>query len=133
MILPPGLIDIEKIDFHTDDFSINVFELTKMCPFEVKRIYTLKTTGQASKRGRHAHLNQVQILYLLQGKATVQLTDEHGVATVWDISEKCLFIPERYWIELSMEANSMIICLASQPYSGLTTIFDKEEFLNLSK
>jgi hypothetical protein len=133
MISAPHLIDIKQVDIPAHSFSINIFELTRMCPFEVKRIYTLQTTDRASVRGHHAHLNQSQILFLLQGKAEIKLTNEAGEISTWKLAEKGLFIPESHWIELSMSARTTIICLASQSYSDLISVFDKDEFLNIAR
>jgi dTDP-4-dehydrorhamnose 3,5-epimerase-like enzyme len=133
MILLPQLIEIEKIDFEADGFSINAFELTKICPFEVKRVYTLISSDKTSIRGNHAHMNQSQMLYLLHGKAEMKLTDQSGAESHWIMSAKCLLVPSSYWIELSMAANTTILCFASQPYSDLETIFDKDVFLNSGK
>ena len=129
--MEPHFIEIKSIHGEENHFIIDVFELTQICPFEVKRIYTLKTIDKDSNRGKHAHLNQSQILYLQEGKAEVTLMNEYGNITIWELSEKCLFIPEKYWIDLHMAAHSIILCIASQPYDSLITVFDKKSFLNL--
>lgn len=113
------------------NFTIEVFELTNICPFEVKRVYTLKTAEHPENRGRHAHLNQLQMLFLLQGSVTIQLTDTFGLESEWVLGQKGLFVPSNYWIELSMDKESMVLCFASQPFLSLETEYSKDRFLKM--
>lgn len=112
-----------------NNFTIEVFELTNICPFDVKRVYTLKTSEYPENRGKHAHLNQVQMLFLLGGSVAVQLTDTFGNKSEWVLGKKGLFVPANYWIELSMDKESLVLCFASQPFLSLETEYNKERFL----
>jgi hypothetical protein len=57
----PTIINIDTRLFN-DETTINICELDKEIPFEVNRIYSLILPKVNICRGKHAHLNQMQLI-----------------------------------------------------------------------
>lgn len=110
--------------------EIDVFEVEQTLNFNIKRVYFLYTSDKDLVRGNHAHKNQKQVLFRLKGGAKVKLTNHEGTEHLFVLENKPLFIPENHWIELSMEKDTQIMCLAEQSYQDLQTITNKLVFLN---
>jgi hypothetical protein len=129
-MMTPSLIEIPKVEFKDDEVIINFIELKERVPFEVKRIYTIHTRSKESIRGRHAHLNQEQIIFMLQGTAQVELTNATGQVFRFVADDKAIHIPPRHWIEIRPSPNAIMLCLASLPYNEVISVFDKNQFFN---
>lgn len=126
----PILIEIQSINFPNDLVDIDVFNITRLCPFEVKRVYTINSNSKPSIRGNHAHKNQSQLLHLITGQANVILTNKSGETFEFELGSKSLFIPKNHWIEISLSPNSVLLCFAEQLYEDLESTVDKPDFLN---
>jgi hypothetical protein len=94
----------------------------------IKRIYFLTST-QKTIRGNHAHLNQFQILILINGDAQLKLIDCKGATTEWNLDFGPVLIPKNYWIELNMAEFSKVLCLASSTHSELKSQYNMNNFL----
>jgi oxalate decarboxylase/phosphoglucose isomerase-like protein (cupin superfamily) len=114
-----------------NQFEILYLDIKKALDIEVKRFYFLRNFEESCVRGNHAHTNQEQILYKISGEAALTLTKQNGISTNWVLEDKALFIPRNHWIEVKMEPQSTILCLASESYEQLKSIHEKSKFLNL--
>jgi hypothetical protein len=126
----PIFLDLTELKFEEDDFTIQFNEISQNYGIKFKRMYFLKSGKIQSVRGKHAHLNQDQVFLKFNGEITVTLIDLFGLETILTLNEKPLFVPKNYWIELSFEPNSTLLCLATKAYTELKTISDKTQFLN---
>ena len=117
---------IQLKDIHLDEVEISVLDGVEI---EVKRIYTIRSKEKPSIRGNHAHFNQVQLLRLLHGKARLILTNKAGERFHFDLGKDYIYIPCMHWIELLLEPESNVLCLASKEYKDLKSTSNKEEFL----
>lgn len=127
--MKPYYINLGKIDLE-NAVEINFIELLEMLPFKAKRVYTITTDNETSNRGKHAHLNQDQLVICVKGKAIASLTNKKGVLMEYDINRNALLIPKGHWIEIEMKPDSVLLCIASKSYNDLISIFDKSEFLS---
>lgn len=126
----PTYCSFKSIKNEGGEKEIDVLEIEQEFSFSVKRIYFLYATHYDLVRGKHAHKNQKQILYKTKGRAKVLLLDNIGIEYSFALENQPLYIPENYWIELSMEKGTEIMCLAEQSYNDLQTITNKSVFLD---
>lgn len=125
----PRLIKYDIRNF-SDQTIISVFELNQILDFNVKRIYTIQTGDIMVRRGGHAHVNQSQLICLLQGACDVYLFDRNGKEIKFTLDNKgnALFVPPDYWIDLEVDKATTLLCFASMPYSELISVYDKTKF-----
>jgi len=127
----PRIVNIDTRLFN-DETTINICELNNEIPFHVKRIYSLILPKINISRGKHAHLNQMQLILVLDGKLEIELTNTKNekFQFVLENNTQSLLIPENYWIELRSLLPTVAVCLASQHFKDLETITDIHSFLN---
>jgi hypothetical protein len=101
-------------------------------PFEIKRAYWTYHTPADTERGRHAHKMLQQLIVAVSGAFRIRLEDQSGKVFDFklDHPSKGLYIPRLYWRTLIFEANSTLLCLASQPYLEEDYIHSYSEFKN---
>lgn len=126
----PQLIEIQNVNFPDSEILINIIEANNNFPFKFNRVYTIKSGSKPSLRGEHAHVNQDQLLYLIKGNAKVTLLSVSDNNYEFNLSDKALYIPKNHWIEILLEEESIILCLAEGLYSDIETISNKQQFLN---
>lgn len=126
--MKPYYIEFGKVDLN-EEVEINFLELIKNLPFSAKRVYTLVTKNQKSKRGNHAHLNQDQLIMGVKGNSILKLTDKKGKIFEFNLDRKAVIVPKNHWIEIEMKPNSVLLCIASRNYVDLISNFDKNDFL----
>ncbi|MBX7181342.1 MAG: FdtA/QdtA family cupin domain-containing protein [Bacteroidia bacterium] len=128
-----------KVGFYTvdtrhfeDGTTINIVELGNQLPFVVKRVYSLVLNQAGVKRGAHAHLNQTQLLYALSGHCIAKVWNQFGQMQSFDLSNsgQGLLLPQNHWIEIEALQPSVLVCLASEHYQNLQTLYNKSQFLN---
>lgn len=114
------------------NFKIDVFEFSKSIPnFKAERVYILSTEESENISGHHAHLNQTQLLFILNGKAELTLKNVDGEEFFFDLNDSGVFIPSKYWIELKMSSHTVVLCIASKSYDTLQSIHNYNDFVNL--
>lgn len=129
--MKPRIVNIDTRLFK-DETTINICELNSEIPFDVKRIYSLILPKVNICRGKHAHLNQMQLILVLDGKLEIELTNvkNEKFQFVLENNAQAILIPENYWIELRSLLPTVAVCLASQHFKDLETITDIQSFLN---
>lgn len=129
--MKPTIINIDTRLFN-DETTINICELNNEIPFEVNRIYSLILPKVNICRGKHAHVNQMQLILVLDGKLEIELTNTNNekFQFIVENNARALLIPENYWIELRSLLPTVAVCLASQHFKDLQTITDIHSFLN---
>lgn len=129
LIEVPTQISFKKKIFFDVGFELSILDNLTVKKEYIKRIYFLSSKNKTI-RGNHAHLNQFQILILMEGSAKLVLTNRKGVITHWNLIQGPVIVPKEYWIELHMEESTNILCLASNTYEKLNSIYDKKNFLD---
>lgn len=126
----PQYLTYKKKQHNIDqDVVISVFEFFENYKLSFKRMYFLETQATKTVRGKHAHINQDQVFILQEGSASIFLTNKVGKIEQFEIKKIPLLVPAGFWIELHMSVYTKVLCLATQPYSQLKTISNKELFL----
>jgi dTDP-4-dehydrorhamnose 3,5-epimerase-like enzyme len=115
------LITIPKI--HDVRGNLSVIEGGTI-PFVSKRVYYLYDVPSGSKRGGHAHKEQLELLLALSGSFDVILNDGSSIKTVTlNKPNVGLLIVAGIWRELSnFSSGSVCLVLASET-------FDEEDYI----
>lgn len=123
------IIDIPKVE----DFRGNLAIIEKeVIPFEIKRVYYLYDVPSTSKRGGHAHKEQLEFLVALSGSFDVVLNDGKSLQKVTlNKPDKGLLIKTNVWRELdNFSSGAVCLVLNSDFFLEEDYIRDFEVFLN---
>lgn len=123
------IIDIPKIE----DYRGNIAVIEGKCiPFDVKRVYYLFDIPSNSKRGGHAHKEQLEFLIPLSGSFDVVLKNGTKVETITlNKPDKGLLINENIWRELeNFSSGAVCLVLASDVYIEEDYIRDYGQFID---
>lgn len=126
----PHKINYLNIIDNADDIALNVFNTFDDYGFLLKRFYTIESYKKKVVRGNHAHLNQKQIFLLVKGNVDIVLYDTENKKYNFSLDKLPLFIPENYWIEVYLNKQSKVLCMASESYDNVVTIKNKTDFLS---
>jgi dTDP-4-dehydrorhamnose 3,5-epimerase-like enzyme len=123
------IISIPKIE----DYRGNIAVIEGDCiPFSIKRVYYLFDIPSNSKRGGHAHKEQLELLIPLSGSFDVVLKN----GTVKQIvtlnkPDKGLLINKYIWRELeNFSSGAVCLVLASDIYNEDDYIRDYDQFID---
>ena len=123
------IISIPKIE----DYRGNIAVVEGNCiPFAIKRVYYLFDIPSNSKRGGHAHKEQLELLIPLSGSFDVVLKN----GTVKQIvtlnkPDKGLLINKYIWRELeNFSSGAVCLVLASDVYNEDDYMRDYDEFVD---
>ncbi len=125
----PYLIEFNKIG--SEDIGyISVAEIEDNIPFEIKRVYWTYDTPKNVQRGNHSHQNLMQVIICTSGSLRVGLENIDGekIEYLLDRPNMGLFLPAGYWRTLDFGEKSVLLCLASLPYSEDEYIRDYKQF-----
>lgn len=127
--MKPRTLEID-CRYFDDSTQINIFELSEGLPFQAKRVYTIQSHDIAIERGHHSHLNQEQIIYVLNGKCLLTLESPSKERYTFQLINNgiAVLIPRKHWITLKVEKSSTLLCIASKAYKDLLSCYDKEVF-----
>ena len=127
----PCLLNLRKIG-QKDSGYISLLEGNSLLPFSPKRIYWIYDTPNGIERGGHYHHDLEQIIICLRGKLTFRLENIKGVIKefILDDPSKALFIPPKYWRDITFENNAILFCIASEIYDENDYVRDYKEFKN---
>lgn len=123
------IIDIPKVE----DFRGNLAIIEKeVIPFQIKRVYYLYDVPSTSKRGGHAHKEQLEFLVALSGSFDVVLNDGKSLQKVTlNKPDKGLLIKTNVWRELdNFSSGAVCLVLNSDFFLEEDYIRDFEVFLN---
>ena len=109
---------------------IAIEELSKNCPFSIKRLYYLYNVSSGAQRGGHAHKNLQQLLIPIAGAFKLHLDNGYKKEII-DMrrSDQGLLIFPGTWREISeFSYGSVCLCLASEQFNEDDYIRDYNEF-----
>lgn len=104
-------------------------------PFSLKRVYYIFNTGEAVRRGLHAHHTLRQVLICVHGSCKILLDDGWEKTEVpLDSSSKGLLVDRMIWHEMyDFSEDCVLLSLASDFYKEEDYIRDYRTFYALAK
>lgn len=127
--MKPEFIYFEKIG-EPDVGYINVAEVSKNVPFEIRRVYWVYDTPLHVERGNHAHKKSEQVIICLKGAIEVILEDPEGKEFRFILSkpDMALYIPPMHWRKVRIIEDAVFLCLASSYFNEEDYIRDYKDF-----
>ncbi|MFY0631078.1 MAG: WxcM-like domain-containing protein [Flavobacteriaceae bacterium] len=127
----PHIIKFDQIGSSSLGY-ISVAEIEDQIPFDIKRVYWTYFTPNNVQRGFHAHKELFQVIVAVSGIIKFKLIDNEGKEEVYTLDDPSigLFIPKKYWREISFSHNAVLLCLASEKYDENDYIRDFNDFKN---
>ena len=104
-----------------------------LAPF--KRVFCTADLKLGESRGSHAHKNQTQLLFVIQGefKITFENATEKG-EVVMDNSSEGIELPRMTWSTQTPTKNhSVLLVFASDKYDEVEYVREYKEFVSLSR
>jgi dTDP-4-dehydrorhamnose 3,5-epimerase-like enzyme len=131
--IKPYIFQLPKIGEKGLGF-ISLIEGSNLLPFSPKRIYWIYDVLNGTDRGGHYHHELQQIIICINGKLTVKLESNKGEITkfILDTPSKALYIPSKYWRDITFEENAVLLCIASENYIENDYVRSYKEFKNIS-
>lgn len=130
-------MDVRMIEFpeHGDERGhLVVLEGNKDIPFEIKRIFYIYGSDSDVVRGKHANRKTKFVLVNVAGTSKVRVEDGRGNEMVISLNRPHtgIYFPEMIWKEMyDFSEDSVLLCIASEPYDNSEYIRDYDEFLRI--
>ena len=130
-------MDVRMIEFpeHGDERGhLVVLEGNKDIPFEIKRIFYIYGSDSDVVRGKHANRKTKFVLVNVAGTSKVRVEDGRGNEMVISLNRPHtgIYFPEMIWKEMyDFSEDSVLLCIASEPYDNSEYIRDYDEFLKI--
>ena len=124
------LLNLPKIK--DDRGNLTFIEEIEQCPFKIERVYWLYDIPTNESRDGHAYKELEEIIIALSGSFQVEVHEINGERKIFNLnsSSQALCIPQLTWRQLrSFSTNSVVLILASLPYSEDDYIYDFNEFI----
>lgn len=117
MVEKPRLIHFTGIGDEEVGY-ISVAQSKVHVPFDIKRVYWVYHTPAHIERGNHAHIRCVQLLVAVAGRVEIELESIRGEKALFVLSDPSvgLFVPVMHWRKIHLEANAVLLCLASEEF-----------------
>ena len=108
---------------------LSVFDLSSKFT-GYKRIFVTSDGTIGSSRGGHAHRDQTQILFAIQGSFAIEFTSRNESGTlILNPESDGVLIPNLYWsTQTPLDEKSVLLVFASGPYDENEYIRDRKEF-----
>ena len=113
----PQLLEFSSFQDHRGLLTV----IEKTLPFSIQRVYYLYETNTYSRAG-HRHLVGQQALICLHGKSTVHVRSHKDF--LLDSPRQGLLLEPVDWHSIQFEPGSILLVLASHPYSPDDYIYD---------
>lgn len=132
-------MDVRMIEFteHGDDRGhLVVVEGCKDVPFDIKRIFYIYGSDCDAVRGKHANRKTKFVLINVAGTSKVRVEDGKGNEAVFSLNRPHtgIYFSEMLWKEMyDFSKDSVLLCLASEPYDNTEYIRDYDEFVRIVK
>jgi hypothetical protein len=100
-------------------------------PFSIERVYYIYGIPAEARRGGHAHWENREAVFCLQGACTLWLYSPEGKEKTYRLGHpsRGVFIPELWWVEFGEYTDSsLILVVASSPYRESDYIRNPEDF-----
>ena len=123
---------IEANVFEEDNGAL-VFVDKSNCPFIPQRMFCVRAGG-GQVRGHHAHRQDQQFLFVIQGQVVVSTESPDGVERRFELSDwtKGLYLPAMTWAEqkyLSEIAILAVVC--ARPYDEFDYIRSLDDYRHI--
>lgn len=117
------------------DRSGNITPVVNEIPFQVKRVYYLYDVPGGEVRGGHAHRDLYQLIVAASGSFDVVLDDGKIKRTIsLNRPNYGLTVRPGIWRELcNFSSGSVLLVLASMPYSETDYFRDYQDFINYKR
>ncbi|MDB2342440.1 FdtA/QdtA family cupin domain-containing protein [Flavobacteriaceae bacterium] len=128
----PKILKLPKIG-EPEIGYISLLEKNYLLPFIPLRIYWIYDVPNLSERGGHYHHKLEQIIICIKGSLIITLENNNGFKKQFELDkpDKALFIPSKYWRDITFENNAVLLCIASDIFSEDDYIRDYQEFKNI--
>ena len=129
MVEKPRLIHFTGIGDEEVGY-ISVAQSNVHVPFDIKRVYWVYQTPAHIERGNHAHIQCVQLLVAVSGRVEVELENTRGIKELFVLSDPSvgLLVPVMHWRKIHLDANAVLLCLASEEFNEADYIRKYEAF-----
>jgi len=108
-----------------------VVEGMKDIPFDIKRVFYIYGSDKDVIRGQHANRKTEFVLINVAGKSKVMV--DYGTEKVeYNLDEPHMgvYLPKMVWKDMyDFSEDSVLLCLASEPYDGAEYIRNYDEFI----
>ena len=125
---------LEFIQHGDDRGHLVVVEGMKDIPFEIKRIFYIYGSDKDVVRGQHANRKTQFVLINVAGTSKVRVDDGKGNETVYSLNRPHtgIYLPTMVWKDMyDFSEDSVLLCLASEPYDAEEYIRDYKEFVEI--
>lgn len=130
-------MDVRMIEFqqHGDERGhLVVLEGNKDIPFDIKRIFYIYGSDSDVVRGKHANRKTKFVLINVAGTSKVRVDDGKGNEVVFSLNRPHtgIYFSEMVWKEMyDFSEDSVLLCLASEPYDSSEYIRDYDEYIKI--
>ena len=103
-------------------------------PFDIKRIFYIYGSDGEVVRGQHANRKTQFVLINVAGTSKVRVDDGKGNETVYSLNRPHtgIYLPTMVWKDMyDFSEDSVLLCLASEPYDAEEYIRDYKEFVEI--
>jgi dTDP-4-dehydrorhamnose 3,5-epimerase-like enzyme len=114
---------------------LDIAEVGKNVPFEIKRIFWTHSVPNGITRGYHAHKKTRQILIALEGKVKVTTEMPDGTATVFELSNSTqgVYLPPHVWHVMEYNDNAIQVVFCSDLFAESDYLREYEDYKNYYK
>ncbi len=129
----PKILNLPKIGKPEIGF-ISVLEKNNLLPFSPLRIYWIYDVPNLTERGGHYHHKLEQVMICISGQLNISLESKNGLKKKYILNKpnKALYIPSKYWRDITFEENTILLCIASEVYDENDYVRSYKEFKNIS-
>lgn len=130
-------MNVRMIEFpqHGDERGhLVVAEGNKDVPFDIKRIFYIYGSDSEVVRGKHANRKTQFVLINVAGTSKVRVEDGKGNEAIISLNRPHtgIYLGEMVWKEMyDFSEDSVLLCLASEPYDNSEYIRDYDEFVRI--
>lgn len=125
-------VEIPKI---SDEGYLCFGEGERNIPFEIKRFYYIFDVKNGATRGKHAHKQNLQMLFCIKGRVKIILDDgSEKEEVILDKPNEGVFLNKMIWHEMvDFSDDAMLLIFASEYYDEGDYIRDYKDFLSLTR
>ena len=113
------MAELIRLNTFTDSKgSLNVLEVEKDIPFNIKRIFYIFNVEKKIIRGGHRHRKNIQALICVKGSCEIFVNDaSQKNVFMLNSPDKCLILnPEDWHTMYNFSADAVLLVLASEHY-----------------
>lgn len=116
MVTEPTIFELQEYRKNIGSGMV-VIENLQNYKFICKRLYIINTESK-SDRGYHGHKKLGQIFICIKGSANIKIVG-NKFNKIFKLSNKAeaLYLPSGYWRELTIQKNTSLIVMASEPFN----------------